>query len=400
MIRTIISCLAASLIVGCGSSTSGRASSADASADSSTDSATNLDVPDGRLRLVVGSYSQPGDTALRVYDYIPAGEGEGWPEIRYRASLPVSNASYFTQSPSGILYSVSESDEAGSSVTALRPSEDGSYEVINTLPVGSGSPCYISVSPDGRYVVTANYSGATVAVFPLGPDGSLASGPRLIPFEGHGPIADRQEQSHPHCVAFTPDGRYMLVNDLGLDRIHQFEILQDSATLIDSAPTAEVVLRPGSGPRHLVFDRKGTTAYLVNELGDNVTVLRYDGKTLTPVQYIAADTLGAMGAGDIHLSPDGRHLYASLRLKNDGIVTYDVDPRTGLLTYRAHTPTLRHPRNFTLTPDGRQMLVASRDDNAVQLFTIDPQTGVPAPTPRRLEVEKPVCVKFPRPIVR
>lgn len=382
IISTTICGLATILCVGCGGNGANRTKSIN-----NTNADEDSQAP---LTLLVGSYSNPGDTALRVYDFYPRTDS-----VSCRASIPVSNASYFTFAPSGMLYAVSESDKEGSSVTALRPTGDPeAYEVVNSLPVGSASPCYINVSPDGRFVATANYSGGTVTIFPIAADGSLLPRKQTIKFDGSGPVTDRQEKSHPHCVTFTPDGKYMLVNDLGMDQIHQFRLLREKDTLVESTPTAEVQIRPGSGPRHLVFDRQGTTAYLVNELADNVTVLKYDGSTLSPVQYIAADTLGAMGAGDIHLSPDERHLYASLRLKNDGVVTYDVDPQTGLLTYKAHTPTLRHPRNFTLTPDGSQMLVAGRDDNAVQIFSVDPTTGIPAPTGQRINLPKPVCVKI------
>lgn len=342
------------------------------------------------LTILVGSYSNPGDTALRIYSFDPAnGNAE------YISSVPLANASYFTQAPSGIIYAVCESDDSSACVSALRPAGAGKApEVISTQPVGSQSPCYVAVSPDGRFVVTANYNGSTAAVFPICADGSLAPRRQLIGFTGTGPVADRQEKSHPHCIAFTPDGKYMLVNDLGMDRIHQFAVKAGNDTLVSTMPDKDVEIRPGAGPRHIVFNDEGNIAYLINEIGDDVTVLEYDGENLTPVQYIAADTIGARGAGDIHLSPDGKHLYASLRLKNDGVVTFDVDPETGLLTYRAHTPTVGHPRNFTLSPDGSMMLVAGRDDNAVQLFTVDRETGVPTDTGKKIEVSRPVCVKF------
>lgn len=345
---------------------------------------------DDLLTVLVGSYSEPGDTALRAYSFDPSSG-----EMTLLSSVPVANASYFTQAPSGIIYTVCESDDASASVSALRPAGVSSAPaVLNTEAVGSQSPCYINVSPDGRFVVTANYNGSTAAVFPVLSDGMLGQRSELIGFTGEGPVEGRQEKSHPHCIAFTPDGKYMLVNDLGADRIRQFALKTDGDSLVAAVPDREVAVREGSGPRHIVFNNKGDMAYLINEIGDDVTVLSYDGMELKPVQYIAADTVGAQGAGDIHLSPDGKHLYASLRLKNDGVVTFDVDSETGLLTYRAHTPTVRHPRNFTLSPDGKMMLVAGRDDNAVQVFAIDPETGIPADTGKRIGVSRPVCVKF------
>ncbi len=346
--------------------------------------------PDEMLTVMVGSYSNPGDTALRVYSFDPVSGETG-----HLSSVPLANASYFTQSPSGIIYVVGESDDASASVSALRPIGSGKAPaIINTQPIGSASPCYVAVSPDGRFVVTANYNGSSAAVFPIQADGSLAPRSQLIEFGGCGPVTDRQEKSHPHCIAFTPGGRYMLVNDLGSDRLHQFSVRIGEDSITASVPDGEIAIRPGAGPRHIVFNDRGDMAYLINEIGDDVTVLKFDGSNLTPVQYIPADTVGAQGAGDIHLSPDGKHLYASLRLKNDGVVTFDVDPESGLLLYKAHTPTAAHPRNFAISPDGRMMLVAGRDDDAVQIFTIDKETGIPADNGKKIRVPRPVCVKF------
>ena len=338
--------------------------------------------------MLVGSYSEPADSALRAFRYNPA-DGSA----TYLYSIPVANASYFAQASSGVVYAVCESDEAASTVTALRPGAD-SATVINVQPVGSSSPCYISVSPDGKFVLTANYGGGTVAVFPVEDNGAIDVRSALIPFEGSGPVERRQQSSHPHCVAFTPDRRFMLVDDLGTDRINMFRVADGCDAPVAAVPDSVVEIRPGSGPRHIVFNDKGDRAYLLNEISDEVTVLRYDGHSLHPVQYIAADTADAHGAGDIHLSADGRRLYASLRLAHEGIATFDVDPDTGLLTKLGHTPTGGHPRNFELSPDGRFMLVACRDADAVQIFEIDPQSGIPTYTGRSIDVPRAVCVKF------
>jgi len=374
LMATII--CASMAITGCSGKTNNinRASDSTALAESAT--------------LLIGSYSEPGDSALRAYRFNPA---DGSAEYLY--SMPVANASFFTQAPSGIVYAVCESDEAASTVTALRPDADGA-EVLNVKPVGSSSPCYISVSPDGQFVLTANYGGGTVAVFPIKPDGALGDRRMLIPFEGSGPVERRQQSSHPHCIAFTPDNLHMLVDDLGTDRINIFNVREGDYSPVAGTPDTVINIKPGSGPRHIVFNPKGDIAYLINEISDEVTVLRYDGYTLTPAQYIAADTAGAHGAGDIHLSADGLHLYASLRLKHEGIATFDVDRHTGLLTWRSHTPTGGHPRNFTLSPDGRYMLVACRDAGAVQIFAVDPHSGTLSDTGRRIDVPRPVCVRF------
>ncbi len=350
---------------------------------------TNKEVADASntgLTLIVGSYSEPGDSALYVYNF---DADSATTNLLYR--LPVANASFAAIGGDGVVYAVCESDEANSTINIIAPdSVDRRLRVVDTKAVGSSSPCYVTMSPDGRYVLTADYGGGTVSLFPIA-DSRFAGDVRHVAFEGHGVDSVRQAASHSHCVAFTPDKRYLLVDDLGLDRIHMFSLVGDS--LIADRPDKDIVIKPGSGPRHITFNAAGTMAYLVNELSDEVTVLSYDGSILMPVQYIAADTVGARGAADIHLSPDGRHLYASLRLKNDGIATFDVDSVSGLLTYRSHTPTSVHPRNFTFSPDGRYMLVACRDGNVVEIYEVGAD-GSLTDTGRRITQTKPVFVTF------
>lgn len=338
------------------------------------------------LTLIVGSYSELGDSALYVYNF---DADSAKTDLLYR--LPVANASFAAVGQDGTVYAVCESDEANSTINIIAPdSVDRRLRVVDTRLVGSSSPCNVAVSPDGRYVLTADYGGGTVSLFPIA-GGRFAGDVRRVAFEGHGLDSVRQAASHAHCVAFAPDKRYLLVDDLGLDRIHMFSLVGDS--LIADRPDKDIVIKPGSGPRHITFNAAGTMAYLVNELSDEVTVLSYDGSILVPVQYIAADTVGARGAADIHLSPDGRHLYASLRLKNDGIATFDVDSVSGLLTYRSHTSTSDHPRNFTFSPDGRYMLVACRDGNVVEIYEVGAD-GSLTDTGRCITQTKPVFVTF------
>lgn len=343
---------------------------------------------DNEVMLLVGSYCDPGDSALRVFSF---NEADTSARLLYTAD--VDNASFFTQAPSGTVYAVTERGDSDSYLTALRPdSVTGRLKIVNSRPTLSGGPCYVEISPDGRYAVTANYGGGTISVFPIATDGMLLPVAWQATFKGCGPVERRQASPHPHCIAFTPDGRYMLVNDLGTDRIHVFAAGVDSMSRPERIGEIDII--PGSGPRHIVFNKAGDIAYLINEISDRVTVLRYNGRTLEPVQYIAADNAEAHGAGDIHLSPDGRHLYVSLRLRHEGIATFAVDEATGLLTLEGHTSTGGHPRNFAISPDGCLMLVACRDANAVEIYAIDQATGMPAPTGRRIDVPRPVCVKF------
>ena len=197
---------------------------------------------------------------------------------------------------------------------------------------------------------------------------------------------------------FTPDGKLLLANDLGLDRIHAFPVKQTSGTkgtdLLDEAAAFDIELAPGSGPRHTCFDKQGKHAYLLTELSGEVVVWTYDGKTLTQQQVIKADTVGAKGSADIHLSPDGKFLYASNRLQADGVAIFKVSPSDGTLTKVGYQLTGIHPRNFTITPNGKYLLVACRDTNEIQVFARDMETGLLQDIGKTIHTDKPVCLQW------
>ena len=151
---------------------------------------------------------------------------------------------------------------------------------------------------------------------------------------------------------------------------------------------------PGSGPRHLIFNSDGKFAYLINEIGGTVIAFRYADGMLDEIQTVAADTVNAQGSGDIHLSPDGKYLYASNRLKADGVAIFKVDETNGTLTKVGYQLTGIHPRNFIITPNGKYLLVACRDTNVIQIFERDQATGLLTDIKKDIKVDKPVCLKF------
>lgn len=169
-------------------------------------------------------------------------------------------------------------------------------------------PCYLTTN--GKNIVTANYSGGSITVFPIGQDGALLPASDVIEFKGSGPDKERQTMPHLHCVRITPDGKYLLADDLGTDQIHKFNINPNANAdnkekfLTKGTPEAFKVA-PGSGPRHLIFNSDGKFAYLINEIGGTVIAFRYADGILDEIQTVAADTVNAQGSGDIHLSPDG-----------------------------------------------------------------------------------------------
>lgn len=132
----------------------------------------------------------------------------------------------------------------------------------------------------------------------------------------------------------------------------------------------------------------------MSKIGGTVTVFRNVKGTLKKIQVIASDSVGGEGGADIHLTPDGRFLYSSNRLKADGIAIFKVDAQNGKLKKVGYQDTGIHPRNFNITPNGRLLLAACRDSNVIQVFRIDPKTGLLTDLHKDIHLSKPVCVKF------
>lgn len=347
------------------------------------------------LYMLVGSYGPADQEGIKVYKFNQAiGEGQYVSGVK-----GISNPSYQTVSKDGKrVYSVGEDDGGTASAHTLTfDAATGTLTLINSQPTQGATPCHIALSPEEDYVVTANYNGSNISLFPLDGKGRLKPG-QTIGFEGSGPDKERQAIPHLHFVYFTPDNHYLLANDLGTDRIHRFPLNTrqkgSNTPLVDRQRASDIRLTPGSGPRHAVFSADGRFAYLITELSGEVMAFTYDGDSLSLMQTIQADTLDARGSADIHLSPDGRFLYASNRLKGDGLAIFRVNPEDGTLSKAGYQPTGIHPRNFVLTPNGQYLLVACRDTDEIQIFARDASTGLLTDTGRRIKTTKPVCLKF------
>ena len=251
----------------------------------------------------------------------------------------------------------------------------------------------------GKSVVTSNYSGGSITAFAIDADGSLPEMTQYFCtsmqyFNAFTGINLGEERSHMHCAVVSPDGKYLFVTNLGMDCIHRF----DFAKGIHPFSNAAMALRHRgfvkNGPRHMIFSSDGRFAYLLCELADKLMVLSYDNGSLRPIQTLTAYKGRGHGSADIHLSPDGRHLYTSHRLKDDGIAIFSVDPVTGKVKKAGYQPTGSHPRNFAISPDGRFLLCACRDDNRIEIYSIDPQDGSLSYTGKSIDVGAPVCVQF------
>ena len=333
------------------------------------------------LNLFVGTYSD----GFYAYDFDQrAGEFVGDGPVA-KAEMP--NPSYLTVSGNKV-YAVSEMPDTTASVWAWRWGGNG-FEFLNAQPTGlparGEDPCYVST--DGALLAVANYSGGTLATYRLRGDGSIAPLDSLLLSGIGGPDLSRQDTPHVHCAVFSPDGKHLFFSEFSADEIGRMDVYAGGVRGYCRA----AALHPDYGPRHLLFDAAGTHLYVIGELSGDITVFDYAGGSLTEKQVIKADRMDARGAADIHFSPDGKYLYASLRLRGDGIVVFEVGPG-GLLSYVGYTATGPHPRNFNITPNGRYVLVCCRDNDSVEVYARDAATGLLTFTGRRLTVSRPVYV--------
>ena len=209
-----------------------------------------------------------------------------------------------------------------------------------------------------------------------------------------GPDLSRQDTPHIHCSVFSPDGRYVYASDFSADRILRFEVTSDGIDN-DSEDQTAFQLDPDYGPRHLVFSPNGKYFYVIGELSGTVTAFRYKKGELTRIGVVDADPYDGRGSADIHISPDGKFLYASNRLVNDGISVFAIK-KDGSLEFVANQATRIHPRNFNISPDGRFLLCACRDSDIIQVFSRDANTGLLTDTGRNIAVRHPVCVEWVR----
>ena len=340
---------------------------------------------DDSLLLFAGSYAPADSAGIRVFAFDQ--ETARWTPLA--GASGVSNPAFRAlDAPRHRLYSVGEDSGETSTVNLLTYAPDGSaITLVDTDTTGGAAPCHIALTPDSAHVVTANYLGGSITVYPLDSAGRFDGQPTILKFSGSGPDATRQTQPHLHQVSFGPDST-MFANDLGTDRIHIIPAPYTGAGAKDWASA------PGSGPRHTVFAPGGKSAYMLSEIGGTVSVLGIDGTEITLLQTVAADTVGAQGSADIHLSPDGRFLYASNRLAADGIAIFAVDPDSGLLTRAGYCPTGPHPRNFAITPNGKWLLVACRDSDTIEIYARDSATGLLTPAGESIAMPRPTCLLF------
>lgn len=348
-----------------------------------------------KYMFLIGTYtSSPDSNGIFCYNF-----NSQTGEFNLKSKISgVENPSYLTISRDGKhVYAVNEVRN-GTVSSFLFNTGTGELGFINKVSTGGSSPCYVSVDDDNKFVFAGNYGGGNLAAVSLNENGSLGAEPQYIQHEGASIDKGRQKGPHVHSTVLSPDNKYLLTADLGTDKINIYKIdpSRISAPLIP-AEQEFVAVTPGSGPRHITFHPNSKFAYLIQEMAAMITVFDYKDGKLSEKQTItmlSPDFKGRIGAADIHISPDGKFLYGSNRGDANEIVIYSIDKK-GLLTFVGRQSSLgKAPRNFAIDPSGKYLLAANQDSNEIVFFSRNPQTGLLTPTGAKIQVNKPVCLKF------
>lgn len=347
---------------------------------------------ENKLNLLIGTYTNNCDSkGIYVYEF---DSNTGDFKLKNTTENSI-NPSYLTISNDNkFVYSVNENGLKSTISAFSFESKSGKLDLINSEDSKGADPCYII--NDAKNVIVANYSGGTISVFGKNSDGSLTASKQVISHFGKGININRQESAHVHMVYFSPDKKYVLSNDLGNDKIYSYHYNPNEAGEILKLKSS-INVKPGSGPRHLTFSKDGKFVYVLHELNGTLTTFSYANGTLKKsyeTSIVAKGFNGDISSADIHISPDGKFLYASNRGTANDISIFKI-LKNGKLEIVGQTSTLgKGPRNFAIDPTGNFLLVGHQYTNEVVIFKRNKLTGTLSDTGKRIALCSPVCLVF------
>jgi 6-phosphogluconolactonase len=345
--------------------------------------------------VYIGTYTRQNSKGIYAYRFQPS-TGK---LTDLGLAAETSNPSWVTVHPNGkFLYAANENRQGTITAFSIDP-ETGKLTMLNQVSSQGSGPCHLAIDKSGKWLFVANYNNGTIAAYAIAVDGKLGEAVKTVKHSGSSVNPQRQAGPHAHSVNPSPDGKFLLVTDLGLDQILTYHIGPGDAMLKPADPPF-VKAAPGAGPRHFAYHPKGKFAYVCNEMASTATAYRYNAAkgSLDEIQTVSILPKGVNApnnsAAEIAVHPNGRFLYASNRGHNS-IAVFSIDAAKGTLTPVDDTSTQGStPRDFTIDPTGAYLFAANQDGGGVVVFRIDTKTGKLTPTGEKLDVAFPVCVAF------
>lgn len=350
---------------------------------------------DPSIKLLIGTYTNAGNSE-GIYYYQFNKDGSASFINKQKATEP---SFLVTSTNQRFVYAVNESGNGKGAVNAYQFNQStGDLTLLNSVLSGGDHPCHISTDRNNRFVFVSNYSGGNLSAIAIKADASLSIEKQTIQHTGSSANKSRQEKAHVHSAFLSPDEKYLVVQDLGTDKISVYAVdLNNQSNPLSENPVSVFNCNPGDGPRHISFNPTKPFVYAVQELTGSVTVLSFKNGTLSKLQQIdmfEKPSNKKSGAADIHLSPDGKFLYASNRADYNDLAIYKVGTN-GLLTWVGSQSTLGlAPRNFAIDPTGNFLLAANQNSNEIVVFKRNKKTGLLNDTGNRIAVGRPVCIQF------
>jgi len=358
--------------------------------------------PKGEYIAYIGTYTEKSSKGIYAFRF-DAATGKLTP---LGLAAETVSPSYLAIHPNHqFLYAVNEvanfEGQKAGAVSAFSIDRDTSkLTFLNQVSSRGPGPCHLSLDKTGKNLLVANYEGGSVAVFPVESDGRLRDASAFIQHTGSSVNKERQEAPHAHCIFTSPDNRFALAADLGLDKVLVFRFDAAHGTLTPNNP-AFGKTPPGAGPRHIAFHPDGKYVYVINEIQCTLSTFAYDPahgalrlkdtvSTLAKGYNVTANDSTA----EIEVHPSGKFVYGSNR-GHDSIAVFAVDPAEGTVNRVEIVSTMgKTPRGFGIDPTGSFLIAANQDSDSLVVFRINQETGRLTPTGQKLEAYTPVSVEF------
>jgi 6-phosphogluconolactonase len=355
---------------------------------------------DAQPLAFVGTYTTHGSKGIYAYKF-DAATGK---LISLGLAAETPQPSFVIASRDGqFLYAANEMGDFGGqksgAVSAFAIEADGKLKLLNQLASRGADPAHITLDRTGKYLIATNYTGGNITVFPIEQNGGLGQASDFIQHKGSSVNRQRQEGPHPHEVVMSPDNRFVLVPDLGLDEIVIYPFDAAKGKL---GTSHAVKVASGSGPRHIAFSKDGQFVYLMTEMASTVVVYSYDKsdaslKELQTISSLPADFKGENGGAEIELHPTGQFLYVSNRGDNNSIAVFAIDPKSGKLKLEQIGSTQgKTPRHFAIDSSGKWLLAENQDSDNIVTFKIDAKSGHLTTSGEQVQISSPTCIEFVR----
>ena len=367
--------------------------------------------PKNATLVYVGTFTGTPAGSKGIYLFWLRTEGD---KISQNATLVPLGVAAETESPSfltldgkrHLLFCANETStfngRPGGGVSAFSiDAATGKLKLINQRSSMGNGPCHVVLDKTGKNLFVANYESGSIAVLPVNQDGALGEATCVIQDTGRGPNPARQLGPHAHCVALSPDNRFAFVCDLGTDKVMIFKFDSEHGRLAANNPPF-VTVKPGAGPRHIVFHPNGKFAYLINEIDSTLSAFAYDKSTgalkeLQTLSSLPENYHGPNKAAEIAILPSGKFLFASNR-GNDTVRSFAIDSKKGTLSWVAEQSTGgKTPRYFGIDPFGKYLLICNQDSNTALVCGIDPSAGRLKASDVFTDIPSPTCAVFLRP---